>query len=290
MSYSSKISEEKRSLVVLLIDQSGSMNELCGGNTGSATIGMTKAQAVTQAANRILMDIIARCKDGYRYKHYFDVCAIGYSGKGAYTLLPNSRELLSPAELASTVKRTDRISRHIYDPSGRLINCYESLKVWIEPYGEGNTPMCDALKRTAGVLQKWHRAQKYDSAFPPTIINITDGLVTDGTWGDVSEVRQSISTLGTKDGEPIFFNLHFTTNAQKEVLFPRNSDDLPQDAKYLYELSSLLPEMFNNDIAILKNDTNVLGQTYRAFSYNLKINNIFSALRIGTTTTNQIDR
>ncbi len=288
MAYQSKITERQRALIILLIDQSGSMSELYGGTQLLGTHPRTKAEIVAQASNLLLMNIVDRCCQGNVYKHYFDIGAIGYSGKGVYSLLSDGRWLLSPSEMAATVKSRSKILRRVKSVEGVPISYYTSIKVWIEPYCDGPTPMLQATNRVSELLHSWQNNQKLKNNFPPIIIHITDGEFTDANEEELISVRNRITAQGTDDGEPIFFNFHISGTSSEGIMFPTSIDELPVEAHLLYKLSSTLPNIYNSHIAELKNDTETQEKKYRGVSFNLPISDFIKALEIGTTTTDQL--
>ncbi len=293
MPYTSRICEQNRSLVVLIIDRSGSMNEPYGGVLKGGTMQgggplQSKAKVVADVSNMILMDLISKCRRGDVYKHYFDICAIGYSGRGVEPLLDGGRWFLSPAELASTSLRTTRTSRRINDLSGRLVTLYNSHKVWIEPYGEGDTPMYNTFCKLSELLYGWRHAQKSSTHFPPTIIHITDGDIPSDELSRVLGLREQILSLGSEDGEPLIFNFHLSTMGGESSFFPTCPKGLNTEARLLYELSSTLPPLYKAEIARIKNDTGIESKDYRAFSFNSPYADFINAMYIGTATTLQL--
>ncbi len=290
MPYTANISEQRRSLIALLIDQSGSMGEPYSGTVLSSSVHRTKAEVVAEASNVMLMDILARCRQGAIYKHYFDIILIGYSGRGVYSLLSGDRWMVSPSELAAMVRANQRVLRRVKLEGGGTISHYNNIKIWVEPQSDGATPMCSAIKRLTELISLWRGNKKHNDYFPPTIINITDGEATDATPKELLKVKERLAKLSSQDGEPVLFNLHISNNSDKRILFPRDGEDIPPEAQTLYELSSIVPEVYNDTIATLRGDTEISGLVYRAFSYNLPMADLIGAMQIGTTTTQQIHR
>lgn len=265
------------------------MNEPYDSNCSAMLDFKTKAQVVADTANLMLMDILARCRQGSHYKHYFDIAAIGYSGKGIYPLLPNGRWTVSPSLLATSVKETQRRVKKIKHSSGATIHHHSSLKVWIEPSADGDTPMGAAIHKACEILYSWRNSQPSNDSFPPTIINITDGEATDITMDEVENIKNNLAQLGTSDGEPTLFNLHITNSSREKIYFPSSDTNIPNEARMLFELSSTLPEIYNEAVAREStSQSSIPIQSYRAFSYNLPITELIGALQIGTTTTQQI--
>lgn len=281
-----KINESHPSLIVLMLDQSGSMQEpYGGGKRGGAPI-QSKAEAVAENANMLLMEIVDRCCQGTVYKHYFDIAVIGYSGKGVYTLLSDNRWFLSPAEMALTVKSKSRIMRKSKALDGSSILYYSNLKKWIEPYAEGVTPMHLALDRLCELVYTWQSTHiRY---FATTIINITDGELTDANEEQLMAIRAKLDALASDNGAPTLINYHISSSSIEGVMFPTSIDELPKEAHLLYKLSSALPEIYNKQVAALKGDTDILDKVYRGITFNLPHGDFMRAIQIGSTTTEQI--
>ena len=101
----------------------------------------------------------------------------------------------------------------------------------------GGTPMCAALKSAETILTDW--VAQHADAFPPIVINITDGESTDG---DPTAAALAIQNLATSDGNVLLFNVHLSSHRASPIEFPDGEDGLPdQYAKLLFGLSSLLP-------------------------------------------------
>lgn len=288
MLYTSKITEQKRSLIIMMIDQSGSMNQPFASTLQHIDEMSTKAQIVAETCNIMLMDIIARCRSGSIYKHYFDICVLGYSNGEVRSLLPRNYLLMSPTDLASNIRETKYILRRVQHPNGEYISYHRTLKVWVESHADGDSPMYLAMQKVSEVLYSWRNAQKHKDAFPPTIINITDGEATDIIPDKLKKLRNRISQLGTTDGEPLFFNLHISNLNRDTISFPRTDEKLTEEAKLLFNISSPLPHIFDSAIRAFNSDTSQSSVPYRAFSYNLPISDFINAISIGTATTQQI--
>ncbi len=248
----------------------------------------SKAKVVADVSNLIIGDIISKCRREDIYKHYFDVCVIGYSGRGVEPLLAGGRWFLSPSELANNALRSQRMMRRVNDLNGNTITLYNNHKVWIEPYGEGDTPMHSAFCKVSELLFEWKMAQKSDNYFPPSIIHITDGDIPNEELHRVLKIRERILELGSNDGEPLIFNFHLSAKGQESCFFPTSPQGLNSEAQLLYELSSTLPPLYKTEIARIKNDTEIADKNYRAFSFNSPYADFINAMYIGTATTLQL--
>lgn len=277
MSHTARITEQQRALFMLMIDQSGSMSEQWSVDTK-----LSKAQMVARVCNVTLTELVARCRDGSNYRHYFDIGVIGYSGRGVHSLLPGAAWLLSPAQLAGSARGEERIEHTHRAPDGALLTLHSANKVWIEPSNEGKTPMYGAFSKLLEIMLTWRASQKSLSVFPPTIINITDGEPTDATIGSLSELIERIRSNGTQDGEPIIFNVHISSHNSQSIIFPEKLSELPLEAELLYTLSSHLPESFKSEISDLGSlNTN---RPLRAMAYNAGVEDLIRIMNIGSST------
>lgn len=280
------ITEKHPQLIIIMLDQSGSMQEPYGGEQTTGAPIKTKAEVVANSANQLLMEIVDRCCQGSVFKHYFDIAVIGYSGRGVYTLLDDNRWLMSPSEMEITVKSKSRVMKTSKTVEGNSIMFYSSMKKWVEPYAEGETPMNLALTKVCELVYTYQSTHKQSLA--PTIINITDGEPTDGNQRQLLEVKTRLDGLESEGGKPTLINFHISSSSTQGVLFPTSIDELPKEAHLLYKLSSELPEIYNKQVAALKNDTEIAEKVYRGITYNLPQSDFIRAVQIGSTTTEQI--
>lgn len=99
--------------------------------------------------------------------------------------------------------------------------------------------MCAALNRAYDVASQW--VMNHPDNYPPVIINLTDGMSTDG---DPSSIAQQITQIATSDGNALLFNIHITGINASPVLYPASESEVPNDqyARLLYKMSSVIPE------------------------------------------------
>ena len=50
------------------------------------------------------------------------------------------------------------------------------MPIWLQPEANNGTPMHEAFERAADIVQRW--CNDKPDAFPPIVINITDGAAT----------------------------------------------------------------------------------------------------------------
>ena len=94
-----------------------------------------------------------------------------------------------------------------------------------------------------------------------------------------------LKSMFTNDGNVILFNIHFTADLDAEsVACPITKDELGGDsyAETLFELSSLLPERYNADIARCLNDSRP--GRHVAMGMNADATTLIKLMDIGTPT------
>ncbi len=269
MAYDRRIDREHPSLVLLLLDQSGSMSATMGGDH------RTRAEAVADAVNSVLFELVLRCvKDaGEGPRHYYDVGVVGYAVRDQVGSVLGGeladRRIVSSIALAEHPLRLEETARD----GGRTVR----TPVWVEPLAIGSTPMCEALDLAGTICAEW--IEEHPNSFPPVVINLTDGVANDG---DPAEWAARLTRLSTTDGPLLLFNASIATEAGGTIAFPSDPDGLPSDAaKELFAISSPLPP-FMVDAAASSGHEVTAGA--RGFVHNADVSSILSFLRIGTAT------
>ncbi|MEB3196150.1 MAG: vWA domain-containing protein [Candidatus Sericytochromatia bacterium] len=274
MPYAAEISRRSPTAFLFVIDQSGSMNDRWMETK-------TKAQALSDAINRVLMELVTKCSKEEGIRHYFDVGVIGYGGSGcrdALAFIPGG-VLKSIQEIERQPMRVEDRTVKVPDGAGGIIEQSVKFPVWFEPVADGGTPMCAALSMAGNAIKEW--ADGHLQSFPPIVIHITDGEANDG---DPEPTAELIKQLATYDGNVLLFNLHISGAAGMKVLFPSNEGDLPcADARRLFRMSSALPEQMLR--AAQNAGYNGVSGT-RGYGYNADFTDVVSFLTIGTRPAN----
>ncbi len=93
------------------------------------------------------------------------------------------------------------------------------------------------LNAAIGILEQWRDA--HPSAYPPTVLHVTDGHPSDG---NPEPIADRLKSLATDDGACLLFNLHVDAGDGEPLIFP-NDERVIQDrfGKSLFRMSSLLP-------------------------------------------------
>lgn len=282
--YSARITRDNPTAFIFLIDQSGSMEEkMIFGETL-----ITKAEAVAKVTNLLLQELVYRCMKEDGIINYFDIAAIGYSNEEAAMLLGTKNSFTTTSALAMTDCRIKKFDEERREPDGTWRSVTKEIKYWIEPMASGNTPMKDALEQAFLLTSKWCRKPSNAYSYPPTIINITDGEATDGDHEELCMLAKEIKSLGTKNGNVLFVNINISScTSDHTILFPCDKSELPacRYADMLYDMSSEMPELYNDSILNLKPDKK---PPFRGMSLNTSAAHLITMMNIGSLSKNSM--
>jgi hypothetical protein len=238
--YEQSISRKRPGCVVFLLDRSDSMNRPWGGGN------QTLAQGAARAINGILMELCLRAQKGQGVSyHYFDVGIFGYGlrpvagGEGVETAFggPLSNRALVPVP---EIRDNPIAVREM--ASADLAGATVRVPVWVEPAHGYRTPMCQAIAVAGQHVYEW--AQTHPESFPPIIINITDGFVTDNPYDGASldDWANRLTGIATQDGRALLFNIFVAPEPGGDVVFPPSAFGLPDPGPDLFRISSTLPD------------------------------------------------
>jgi hypothetical protein len=282
MAYSAEISRVSPTAFLFLLDQSASMQDRFGGAKQQGDAAPSKARVLADTVNKLLQNLVLRCAKEDGVRDYFHVGVIGYG--------PRVQPLIEPAEgfgapgglipishLAERPLRLDTRTRRVPDGDGGWREQQARVPVWFDPKAENGTPMCAALDLAAQSVRAWTDA--HPDAFPPTVLNVTDGEATDG---DPLRYAQTLKGFGTRDGEALLFNVHLSETSAAPVSFPDAADELPVEDPYaatLFQMSSALPFSMR---AAAENEGIRVSLDTRGFVYNADPAALVTLLEIGT--------
>ena len=279
MAYQAEISRVNPTCFLFLIDQSGSMADPIMGVPGN----LRKAEVVADALNRCIQNLIVKASKDVDVRRYYQIGALAYGGTSG-TALGGSlaeQELVWVDDLYLNPTRIEEREKKESDGAGGFIQVKTKFPVWIDPVAAGQTPMCDALRRVKRILEQW--VDEHPNAYPPTVINLTDGEANDG---DPRTAAEALKSLATSDGNVVLMTLHVSSNEfSKQIFFPNSAEGLPDGpSKIMYELSSPLTDnMLRTAKEVLGAD---LAEGARGIVYNGPIDKIVMALEIGTRPAN----
>ena len=237
--------------IIVLIDQSGSMQQQWGSSKYSLNWGAARS------VNHMIGEIIERCKKGDDISPRVRIGIYGYAGSdvtwAASKFTPDADGLVSLTELAEGDDEIEDVENEIWIP-------------WIvEEKAYGGTPMKTAFEQIMPIAENF--AQTHVDSFPPVIVNITDGVPTDCDENDLQSIVSPIMNISTTDGNALVFNIHISADPSVPVFLPGPNDKLPDSyAECLYNASSLLPEDMGK---IGRNDHGMsIGEDARCFAFN----------------------
>lgn len=269
--YEAEINRKQPACLLLLIDQSYSMSELWDSD-------VSKGQQLAMAVNRVLRSAVLQCSKGDDQVHdYFEVGVLGY-GLDIGPVLhgsDQSRPIVPVSEVAYNPRRVDQVPQKIPDGAGGVVETTLNLPVWVDPLTNGKTPMVQALRWAENIVDSW--SAEHPDSFPPIVLNLTDGVSTDG---DPTEAGKGIQSTETKDGSTLLFNAHISAAQGQEIAFPANGAGLPNEhATTLFNISSPLP----STMAEAASQTGYpIDQGARGFLYNAHATAVIEFLDIGT--------
>lgn len=274
LTHQRRIDRLNPALIVMLVDQSDSMSEPIAGGT------VAKSAAVADQINRLIYELVLRCVKTPREppRPYFHLAVFGYSTDAMGERLIVSGLDLSNADSMGVVSVTDlagsprRVDEREISGNGQRVRA----PVWVEPVSRGGTPMCTALERGGRIAASW--VKRYPKAFPPIIINLSDGESTDGNpliWGD------RVRSLQSEDGSVLLFNINISGSDVTPALFPASfGDSAGQYARDLFTMSSVLPPGM---VASAQSQGMQLAAGARGFAFNADMNALALFLNVGTS-------
>ena len=215
--------------IIILVDQSWSMSESFGDGT--------KAERATQAVNSVIENIVLACRSGDTIRERCHISVIGY-GEQVNCVVDG---MIS--EIVSAIIDVKKVKKLIPDGAGGVIEIESEVPIWLEPQANSQTPMHKAFERAAEIIGHW--ISDRPDAFPPIVINITDGAATRPDLA--ADAAREIMSFRTTDGSVLVFNIHITNKGNIVKPLPHNTDQFSGQplAEYLFDISSALPpELF----------------------------------------------
>lgn len=213
-------------LFVILVDQSGSMDE-------AYVKGTNKAQFAALAVNRLVYEILGACRAGPVIKDRCHIIIIGYGA---------STQLLVGGRASEVEQRNiglETYKRSVPDGAGGLVELDQQLPIWVRPTSDNGTPMEDAFQLACELVEAWVRDNPKN--FPPIVFNITDGKP--NKPDETIEAARRLSASGTSDGNVLLMNCHIADKPGAEIKFPSNASGLVEPgAQLLFEISSIIPQ------------------------------------------------
>ncbi len=272
MSYTAEVSRGNPACILFLLDQSASMLENWGGETGKQ-----KADGVATVINRFLHNLVMKCTKSEGVRDYFHVGIITYGSevRSGLSGALAGRDIVPISELAEAPLRIERRTRLIDDGAGGLITRSVRAPVWFDPVARGGTYMCGALGMAGTILQEW--LDEHPDCHPPMVINITDGEPFDG---DPVPMANRLRQLQSSQGPVLLLNVHLSSSPVPPIQYPHTAQGLPDEfAKLLFEMSSPLPE----HMLVMAHEMRIpVRPGARGFAFNADMVSLVSFLDVGT--------
>lgn len=278
MAYQAEIGQRNPTLFLFLIDQSGSMHNPFGGDNRKR-----KSEGVADALNRLLHGLVMRCSRGTEIVDRYFVGAVGYNNSvrpafggalaGRYQV-PISEVGQNPLRIESRIRKTD-------DGAGGILEQKIQFPIWLDPAASGKTKMREALEMAQELAADF--VGSFPNCFPPIVINITDGVPSDGTAPDYPEVEraaQQLCRISSSDGQVLLFNVHISSENAPPIEYPNSAANLPgQFSQLLFRMSSALPAPMREQARV--GDV-VLSPDARGFVFQGTLVSVIGMLDIGT--------
>ena len=275
MAYLAEISRRNPTCFLFLVDRSASMEDVFGDGQ------KRKCDGVVETLNRLLYELAIKCAKEDGIRNYYEVGVIGYGETvGSAFVGPLAERLLIPiADVAANPVRIEERPRPgVVAGVGKPIR----VPIWFDAVAVGPTPMVEAFGLALAVLEAW--THEHPDAYPPTVVNVTDGESTDG---DPSQAMHAITHLHTTDGNALLFNVHISGDPHARPLkFPSAPDTLPDaHARLLHHGASELTPFMR---ATARDMDLPVADGAKAFVMNADLIMLVQALDIGTRASNPL--
>ncbi|WP_439621894.1 VWA domain-containing protein [Gemmata sp.] len=234
MPYGAQITRTNPACLLFLIDQSGSMSEPFVGGAGQS-----KAEVVADAVNRLIQNVVLRSAKADGVRDYFRVGVLGY-GRDIRAGLGGTApfDVLVPVSRVGNLPlRVENRTKLVPDGAGGVIEQPIKFPVWFDAEADGKTPMCAVMAAAGLAVQGFVDA--FPDAYPPMVLNLTDGVPSDG---NPLENARKLQALATSDGATLLFNLLISSKPVPADYFPAGEETFTDNfSKLLFRMSSELP-------------------------------------------------
>ena len=280
--YTAQITRNTPTAFIFLIDQSVSMRRTTSLNGET----MSLAEAVARIVNHQINELVLRCVKMGDTRHYYDIAVIGY-GEKAYSGWQGElegRDFVSPEELKNHPYTKIVTRRETRTRKGLQIKEGEQVQ-WVSARHNGSwTHVHKAFEKAKTLLGSWLAEHHEHDCYPPTIINVTDGVFNGTTRENLIQQANELKAMFTNDGNILLWNIHITPDRLEQILLPISKEELKADkySELLYDMSSLLPERYNRPISDLRGDNT--NERHVAMATNTDLSTLIQLMDIGTPT------
>ena len=281
--YTAQITRNTPTAFIFLVDHSVSMKaptKLFGEE-------MTMSEAAARIVNSQINELVLRCVKMGDTRHYYDIAVVGY-GEKAYSGWQGElegRDFVSPEELKNHPFTKIVTRKETRTRKGTQVKEVEQVQ-WVSARHDGSwTHYHEAFDYAKRLLDEWMKDHHEKDCYPPTIFHITDGAFNHASKEEVIQKANELKSMFTNDGNVILFNIHVTADStDRPVACPIEKGELNGNvyAEFLFDMSSLLPERYNQDIARCLQDTR--NGRHVAMGMNADATTLIQLMDIGTPT------
>lgn len=224
-------------LLIILLDQSGSMRKDYEGTTRTAFASL--------AVNKVIDNIIQKNFDGEAPKNRCFISVIGYNH--------NVKELCSGwlQDLDASPLRYDTLKKKTPDGTGGIVEVEVKQPVWVEPIkDDGATNMLGAFQLAKDLVSQW--ISDNPDGPSPVIINISDGVpfydrkAPHLCMQETVSLAKEIMSMSNTDGNVLIFNAQIDMSSGT-VKYPSNRSALAQEeAQFLFDITSEVPDSYKS--------------------------------------------
>jgi len=226
MDYKQLVSRAKPGLIILILDDSGSMADIMPGTS------VPRFKYVEQYCGIILKDLLDRCTeakgDGTTIRSRYYIYVIRYG---------------STAEIWGEHEMDIQKTLELFTKSGNSLGLGGHL---------GGTDAESAFKEAYDYLKEALSDEKFKDSFPPMVFHLTDGM----SHTDASQIAEQIKGLSTSDGNVLVVNAYIGTQTNLNYKGP---EDFPgyldvseagqsEDNIRLFNMSSQAPETIEENL------------------------------------------
>ncbi len=228
MLYDAHLTWKNPGCVVIVVDQSAITAQLFGNQPSK-----TKAEAIADAVNSLLYDLVIRCARGDGIHECLRVGVIGYGATVGSALggVLAGGPLLTIGEVANNPLRVELRERF---PDRKM-----KIPIWVEPKAKGNAPSSEPLGLTRIELLEF--LQRHPDCFPPLVLHYTSRMP-----DEVAElIADSLRGLASSNGGVLLWNCYLMSKQHPPISFPAVETELPDEpARKLFQMSSYLPSAY----------------------------------------------
>jgi len=231
MPYERKVERAHPALIVMILDDSGSMSESLPGTSD------TRYQWVERYSGIILKELLARCMEMsggnpvVKPRYYLDVIKYGSTVEA----WQGGAEGAEETDIEAAVKK--------FTDDGGSLGLGAKL---------GGTNTAAAFELALHRIEKALQKERFKNSFPPIVFHLTDGE----SHTDAEPFAQQIMQLSSNDGNVLIVNGYIGTSTQLNYKdpndFPGYLDESEvgpsQDNLRLFRMSSRIPETMRENL------------------------------------------